>query len=180
MPKALVITRPVSVEELEAVASREPQGRLRVRILAMRLVALGQSASQAAHALGQTTSRVCKWVHRFNAEGLDGLRERKRASRRPRLKPEHVARFKARVLAGAQNGDGVHILRAKDLRRILREEFGANCSLSGTYFILHRIGLSSLMPRSQHPETDPAVQEAFKKLSSEPARHCSETSRQTA
>jgi hypothetical protein len=82
MPKALVITRPVSVEELEAVASREPQGRLRVRILAMRLVALGQSASQAAHALGQTTSRVCKWVHRFNAEGLDGLRERNRVSSR--------------------------------------------------------------------------------------------------
>lgn len=180
MPKALSTTQSITAQELEAAARREPQARVRVRILAMRLVVLGRSASQAARDLGQTPSRVCKWIHRFNAEGLDGLRDRKRAARRPRLKPQHVAAFKARVLAGARNGDGVHILHGRDLQRILHEEFEANCSLSGTYFILHRIGLSSLMPRSQHPDADPAAQEDFKKLSSAPARHRPEASRQTA
>jgi transposase len=180
MPKALSITQSITAEELEAASRCEPQGRVRVRILAMRLVLLGRPASQAAEDLGQTPSRVCKWVHRFNAEGLDGLRDRKRAPRRPRLNPQRVAAFKARVLAGARNGDGVHILHGKDLQRILREEYGANCSLSGTYFILHRIGLSSLMPRSRHPDADPVAQEDFKKLSCAPTGHRQPASRQTA
>ena len=180
MPKSLSITQSITVEELESASRSEPQARVRVRILAMRLVLLGKSASQAAEDLGQTPSRVCKWVHRFNCEGLDGLRDRKRAPRQPRLKPQYVAAFKARVLAGVRNGDGVHILHGKDLQRILRKEFEANCSLSGTYFILHRIGLSSLMPRSQHPDADPAAQEDFKKLSSAATVHRRPASRQTA
>ena len=36
-------------------------------------------------------------------------------------------------------------------------------SLSGTYALLHRLGYNDLMPRTTHPDTDPAERAAFKK-----------------
>jgi hypothetical protein len=50
-----------------------------------------------------------------------------------------------------------------DLRRILQEEFQAKYSLPGVYFLLHRLGFSSLVPRPKHLEADELAQAAFKK-----------------
>ncbi|MEY8690082.1 MAG: winged helix-turn-helix domain-containing protein [Leptothrix sp. (in: b-proteobacteria)] len=46
---------------------------------------------------------------------------------------------------------------------MLRQEFGAEYSLSGVYALLHRLGLSNLVPRPQHPRSSEAAQAAFKK-----------------
>lgn len=165
MPRALTITRKVSVEELEQAARTEECARIRVRILAVRMVLLGNSCLTAASELGLGETRTCAWIKRFNENGFEGLRDLPRAPRRSRLAPEKVKAFKNRLLAGATEKDGVGILHGKDIQCILRDEFDANCSLSGTYFILHRIGLSSLMPRSRHPQSDPKAQAAFKKTS---------------
>jgi len=79
------------------------------------------------------------------------------------LAPHLVEAFKARVRQGARAEDGVSVLRGRDLKRILQREFHAQVSLTGTYYILHRLGFSSLLPRPQHPQGDPVVQAAFKK-----------------
>jgi hypothetical protein len=58
--------------------------------------------------------------------------------------------------------DGVCTLRGKDVQRILQHEFGQLRSLNAVYGLLH---YSSLVPRPQHPQADPAAQEEFKKSS---------------
>ena len=165
MVRALTITYPMSVEELEEKVQAEHDPDIRVRLLAIRLVKLGKAATQAARTLGMCESQTCLWVRRFNQSGPDGLNDLPRAARRSRLAPERVEAFKARVAAGAKAEDVVSVLRGQDFQRILREEFNAECSLSGTYYLLHRLGFSNLVPRPMHPASDPAAQEAFKKTS---------------
>jgi transposase len=163
MSKALSITYPITAEELEQLASGERDARVRVRLMAVRLVKLGQAATATARILGVGESQTCEWVKRFNASGPASLRDRKRAPRRSRLAPEKIKAFISRVREGARPEDGVSVLRGRDFQRILQNEFGARVTLGGTYYILHKLGFSNLVPRPQHPQSDPAAQTAFKK-----------------
>jgi transposase len=163
--QAATITYPISTEALEELARQERDPRVRVRLLAIRLVKLGHAATAVAESLGLGGSQTCMWVKRFNQFGPAGLRDQKRAPRRSRLAPDLVEAFKARVRQGARPEDGVGVLRGPDFQRILQREFQAQVTLGGTYYILHKLGFSSLVPRPQHPESDPVAQAAFKKTS---------------
>jgi len=163
MAQALRITYPLRADELAEQARREPNARIRTRLLAMRLILLGHTASDAAQALGLGLTRTCAWVERFNACGPDGLRDRPRRPKPSKLKPEWVEAFKARVRAGATAADDVATLRGVQFQRILKNEFGAPVSLGGTYYLIHKLGFSSLVPRPKHPASDPVAQAAFKK-----------------
>ena len=81
---------------------------------------------------------------------------------RARVDAETSARFKERIVAGAVlERDGVVAFRGVDAKRILKEEFEIDCSLSSTYRLLHRIKLSWLAPRPRHPEADAMAQAEF-------------------
>src|SRR6516162_7594023 len=98
-------------------------------------------------------------------DGIEGLRDRPRPGRQPRVDAETSARFKERLVAGAAlERDGVVAFRGVDAQRILKEEFAIDCSLSSTYRLLHRIKLSWLVPRPRHPQADTTAQAAFSQL----------------
>lgn len=123
----------------------------------------GETSVAIAERLGCTDRAVRKWIRRYNERGLAGLKDLPRSGRPRHLETGREEDVRRRLDAGAQEHDGVCALRGEDVRRILKEEFGADYSLSGTYVVLHRLGYSSLEPRPQHPKADPAAQEAFEK-----------------
>jgi transposase len=94
--------------------------------------------------------------------GIEGLRDRPRPGRQPRVDAVTSARFKERIVAGAElQRDGVVAFRAVDAQRILKEEFEIDCSLSSTDRLLHRIKWSWLAPRPRHPQADATAQAEF-------------------
>lgn len=76
--------------ELEEMRDHAPQPYLRERAAALLKVANGQSASQVARQ-GLLRQRhrvtVSDWVHRYQAEGLAGLRVRAGRGRKPCFSP---------------------------------------------------------------------------------------------
>src|SRR3954453_16347485 len=70
------------------------------RMLALALVLEGASREEAARAAGMDRQTLRDWVHRYNAEGLAGLRDRPRSGRGPRLTPEQEAELAAAVERG--------------------------------------------------------------------------------
>ena len=78
------------------------------RMLALALVLEGSSREEAARHAGMDRQTLRDWVHRYNAEGLAGLRDRPRSGRRPRLTPEQEAELAAAVERGPDpDRDGV-------------------------------------------------------------------------
>ena len=75
-----------------------------------------------------------------------------------------MPRFRDRLEAGPTPEDGVCTFRCQDLRRILEEEFGVSLRRQAIYDLLHRLDYSSLMPRPQHEQANPEVQEFFKEI----------------
>jgi class 3 adenylate cyclase len=77
--------------DLRREARRCRDGAASRRMLALALVLEGSSREEAARHAGMDRQTLRDWVHRYNAEGLAGLRDRPRSGRKPRLTPEQEA-----------------------------------------------------------------------------------------
>ena len=64
-------------EELRVLARRERDGRVSARLLALANALEGTSRKEAARLAGMTGQTLRDWVHRYNAEGVRGLRDRR-------------------------------------------------------------------------------------------------------
>ena len=83
---AVAITRTdLSTEELRGAARRTTDTYQARRLLALALVVDGASRTAAARAAGMERQTLRDWVHRYNAEGVEGLCDRARSGRPPRL-----------------------------------------------------------------------------------------------
>src|SRR6478752_541384 len=86
--------------ELRALARRERDGRVSARLLALAMD--GMRREEAARAAGMDRQTLRDWVHRYNAEGLAGLRDRPRPGRPCALDEGRQAALKALILRGAR------------------------------------------------------------------------------
>jgi len=163
MPRPLTVKTTLNPNDLAKIAKREPNPRVRQRLLAIRLVVMANTVPQAAKAVGLKERQTRNWIHRFNAEGENGLRDRPRPGQPVKLARQKESVFRERIVKGASPKDPTRNLRVKDIQRILREEFDADYCLGGTYFLLHRLGFSSLVPRPRHPQADQQTQDQLKK-----------------
>jgi transposase len=153
-----------TLEQLRDAAQAIPQKRLWRRVQAVVLAKQGRAAHDIASALGCSLRAVKNWVAQYNRGGLEALHEQPRSGRPPRLDPREHPRLKQRLGAPPRPEDGACTLRGTDVQRILGQEFGVLMSLQAVYDLLHRLGYSSLMPRPQHEDSIPEVQEFFKEI----------------
>ena len=152
--------------ELRREAGLCRDARAARRMLALALVLEGASRETAARCAGMDRQTLRDWVHRYNAEGLAGLHDRRRPGPRPRLSPEQEAELAAAVERGPDPGrDGVVRWRRADLRALIEARFAVRLHERTVGKVLRRLGFARLSVRPQHPKADEAAQEAFKKAS---------------
>jgi transposase len=152
-----------SEQALQRLVERERRADRAKRLRTVLLAKQGFTAPEIATCTGFSRRSVQDWVARYNREGLAGLETKPGRGRQPPLTPAQAEQLQQRLDAGPLPEDGVCTLRGKDVQRILVQEFGRLRSLNAVYGLLHRLGYSSLVPRPQHPQADPAAQEDFKK-----------------
>lgn len=152
--------------ELRREASRLKDARAARRVLAIALVLEGSERTHAAKACGMDRQTLRDWVHRYNVEGIAGLSNRKPEGRKARLGPEQKAKIAGLVEAGPDpDKDGVVRWRRIDLKKKIEVLFGVTLHERTVGKLLAELGYVRLSTRPQHPESDLAAQEAFKKLS---------------
>ena len=152
------------LEELQRLARAIPAKLLWRRYQAVILATRGQDAATIALALQCSIRSVQSWVKQYNDEGPDSLQEGEHTGRPPRIGGPELARLKGRVEAGPAPEDGRATFYGQDIRRILEAEFGVKLCLQAVYDLLHRHGLSSLMPRPQHKDADEELQAIFREV----------------
>jgi transposase len=152
--------------ELRREGSRLRDARAARRVLAVALVLEGADRTHAANACGMDRQTLRDWVHRYNAEGIGGLFNREPEGRKARLGAEQKAKIAKLVEAGPDpDKDGVVRWRRIDLKKKIEVLFGVTMHERTVGKLLAELGYVRLSTRPQHPASDPAAQEAFKKLS---------------
>jgi transposase len=165
MGAAVPIRDDIPAEELRCLARQESDGRVACRLLGLANLVGGMDRERAARQAGMDRQPLRDWVIRFNAEDLEGPRDRPRSGRPPWLNDGQLAAFKALVLRGPDpDRDGVSTWRAKNLCRIVEDRFGVSYTENGMLRRLHDLGLSWQKARPIHPDADRKAQARFKKI----------------
>src|SRR4051794_6976050 len=152
----IAITRhELGAGELRREARRCRDAAAARRMLALALVLEGCSREEAARHAGMDRQALRDWVHRYNAEGLPGLRDRSRSGRKPRLTPEQGAELAAVVEQGPDpDRDGVVRWRRVDLKALIETRFAVRLHERTVGKVLYRLGFTRLPVRPRHPKAD--------------------------
>lgn len=166
MPAPLPICTDRDAAKLRLLARREQDGRVSARLLALANALEGLPREEAARLAGMTGQTLGDWVHRYNAEGVEGLRDRSRSGRPCALAEGQQAALKALILKGPKlKRDGCVAWRSRDLCVLVERRFGVRYSESGMLKLLGGLDLSWQKARPIHPEADAKAQACFKKAS---------------
>ena len=162
----------ISRTELDASGLRRAAGRERDaaasrRMLALALVLEGSTRTEAARAAGMDRQTLRDWVHRYNAEGLAGLRDRVgETGPKRRLSPEQEAELAEWVRRGPDLAiDGVVRWRLIDLAQWIFEEFRITIAKQTLSRELRAMGYRKLSARPRHHAQAEGAIEDFKKTS---------------
>lgn len=118
---------------------------------------------QIAAAVGRSRQFVDEWVGRYRRGGMAGLLPKRQPGAKCKLTAQEQRELCAMLDAGPEPGEGLAAFNGPVLREKIQARFGKLYTLDGVYKLLHRLGYNDLMPRTTHPDTDPAALEAFKK-----------------
>ena len=152
-----------SAADLRRLASREKDGQVVRRLLALAMILEGHSRTEAAEMNGMDRQTLRDWVHRYNAEGLAGLISRVGLGPAPLLNETQMAELLALVLNGPDpEVDQVVRWRCVDLQEQVARRFSVNTTERTIDRWLRQMNLTQLQPRPFQPKKDLAAQETFK------------------
>ena len=134
-----------------AAARRSKDGPQARRLLALAAIYEGASRTEAAKIGGVTLQIVRDWVVKFNADGPQGLLDRKAPGQPPRLNDEHRAALAAIIESGPIAAvHGVVRWRIVDLCQWMFEEFRVVVARQTLSRELRAMGYRKLSARPRH------------------------------
>lgn len=166
MAAAIRLREDFDAQALRHLARASRDAKQTRRLLALAAIYDGASRTEAAKIGGVTLQIVRDWVLRFNAEGPDGLLDRKAPGKSALLNAAQRAALVEKVETGpVPYLDGVVRWRLADLAQWLWEAFGLSISRQTLGRELRALGFRKLSARPQHYAQDPQAMARFKKTS---------------
>ena len=166
MAAAIALRRDVTSSELRRLARRTPDAKQARRLLALATIYDGGRRSEAARIGAVGLQIIRDWVVRFNAEGPDGLVDRKAPGAAPRLTAAHRTALAAVIESGPIPAvHGVVRWRLVDLCQWLWEAFRISVTRQTLGRELRVLGYRKLSARPRHHARVEGAIEHFKKAS---------------
>jgi transposase len=155
----------LSASELRQAAARCDDSAQARRALALALVLEGKSRAEAARSSGMDRQTLRDWVHRYNATGLAGLRNRPNLGAPPRKLAAEQEQQVAEWVHQGPDPERHKVVRWRliDLRDEIAAKFGVQLHERTVGKLMKRLKFSHVSARPRHPEQDAAAQEAHKK-----------------
>lgn len=162
MPITLTFKQ-VKAKGLFKLAAKERNSQLKRRILGIALSTEGRLSREAiAKQLKTDSDRIRAWIVRYNAGGIDGLRDRPGRGDKPTMTArQEKALGKALERSPRAANVNSNVWTGRAVQELLAEKGWFECSLSGAYAIIHRLGFTLQRPNRQPLEASPQAAKRF-------------------
>ncbi len=158
-----LISKQITAAELFKRAAKERNYRLKRRIMGIALSAQGGLSREAiAKQLKTDSDRVRAWIIRYNAEGIDGLRDVPGRGGKPRMTPKQEKAFGTALKRSPRQARvNSNLWTGRAAQEFLAEKGWFEGNLSSVYAIIHRLGFTLQRPNRQPLEADPKAAKRF-------------------
>ena len=164
MPAAVTLRDDFDAATLRRLAKGCKDARQSRRLLAIAAIHDGMRRGEAAKVGGMDRQILRDWVLRFNAQGPQGLIDRKSPGAKRRLSEAQLLELAAIIEAGPDpEVHGVVRWRCQDVAGEIERRFGVVYKERAISNLLKALNFSHMSGRPQHPRQDERVIEMFKK-----------------
>lgn len=151
-------------DEIKALIKKDERYTIGLRLYAVYQVALGQPSRKLEELYQTSFKQITNWVHRFEKEGTEGLKDKPGRGRKPSLLPEQIKALSDLLLmeSPTDHGYNTETWTGPLLIDWVKRNFGIGFKKAQIYNIIKQLGFSYQKAKGFYPETDEKAQEAFK------------------
>lgn len=78
------------IEQIQKYRNKQPDARLKVRFIALLMIAKGSEIHFVAQVIGYSLQTIENWIHQYKSKGLDALNSFQYKPKKPYLTPEQI------------------------------------------------------------------------------------------
>ena len=152
-----------SAEDIKAMFRKDERYTIGLRLYAVYQVALGQPSRKLEEVYNTSFKQITNWVHRFEKEGIDGLRDKEGRGRIARLNKEQ--REGLSLLLNEQpdkHGYNSATWTGPMVIEWIEKNYGIVYKKAQIYNIIKSLGFSYQKGKGIFAETDVEKQDVFK------------------
>ncbi len=150
-------------EEIKAMFRDDERYTIGLRLYAVYQVSLGQSSRKLEELYNTSFKQITNWVHRFEQEGIDGLRDKEGRGRTSRLNETQRKRIATLLRESPEDyGYNSATWTGPMLIEWIGQEYNIHYKKAQIYNIIKSLGFSYQRSRGIFPEADKQKQEEFK------------------
>jgi transposase len=152
-----------SAEDIKAMFRKDERYTVGLRLYAVYQVALGQPSRKLEEVYNTSFKQITNWVHRFEKEGIDGLRDKEGRGRIGRLNKEQRERLS--LLLNEQpdkHGYNSATWTGPMVIEWIEKNYGIVYKKAQIYNIIKSLGFSYQKGKGIFAETDVEKQDVFK------------------
>jgi transposase len=164
MGRKVLSIKNYSPSDIKSMFNSDDKYKIGLRLYAVYQVSLGQPSRKLEELYNTSFKQITNWVHRFEKEGLDGLRDKPGRGRKSNLTLEQQKRL-TELLEKESPQDyqyNTNTWTGPLLIDWISNHFNVTYKKAQIYNIIKSLGFSYQKSRGIYPETSPEAQEAFK------------------
>ena len=153
-----------TTEQIKSFFKSEHKYTIGIRLYAVYQISLGQSTRKLESLYNTSFKQICNWVHRFEKEGIDGLKDRPKSGRRPKLNKDQLNELN-NVLQNNrpdQYGYNTASWDGPILIDYIKKKYKVEYKKAQVYNILKSLGFTFQKRRAKYPEANKEKREEFK------------------
>lgn len=163
MANVLVI-KGYSSEQIKAEFSKNDDYKVGMKLNAIYQLSKGMSSRKLVEFYGTSFKQILNWVHRFEEEGVEGLKDKAGRGRKPRLNEPQILSLKECIASKSPIDFGYNTATwtGAIVIEIIAKEYDVNYKKTQVYNLLKQMGFTFQKAKGKYPEADIEKQEKFK------------------
>ena len=164
MARPVLSVKGYSAADIKALFRNEEKYTIGIRLYAVYQVSLGKPSRELEELYNTSFKQITNWVHQFEKEGIDGLRDKEGRGRKAKLQAVQEAEIKKVIGNESPETYGYNTATWTGPLLIdwIKKQYGIEYKKAQIYNIIKSLGFSYQKGRGLFPETDRRKQEVFK------------------
>jgi len=151
-------------EQIRTLFKKDNRYTIGIRLYAVYQISLGKTSRDVQELYDTSYKQICNWVHKFEKEGIEGLRDKAKSGRKPRLENQQLDEIK-NVLQNnrpEEFGYNTSTWNGPLVIDYIKKKYGIEYKKANIYNILSSLGFTYQKGRAIYPERDEEKREEFR------------------
>lgn len=163
MANVLVIKGYTS-EDIKSLFSKDDKYKVGMKLNAIYQLSMGMSSRKLVEFYGTSFKQILNWVHRFEAEGIEGLKDKEGRGRKSRLSENQLLELKEILLIRSPLDFNFNTATwtGAIIIELINIQYNVSYQKTQVYNLLKILGFTYQKAKGKYPEAEVQKQEKFK------------------